>query len=825
MTKVEGGSLIDPKWKYLSASSHRRSNVSQYCPRQPYIPLTLLVSDFPASALVRRLQLTTVSHDQGTSDNPDNDGTYEGSHTYFDVEVKEPTGHVRIRCQRLQKNIRASLEPRKHILCWVLDQESSDTAQNYNFGPSENSNWLSVIRGGDTIQIIPMAEYPGWINFVLEAHIEIWVEIIDTIDLRRSLTQALGVQPLYRQLDVSQKETRLLIIEPSADRESDVLQISLTYIYLTNNDHVQYEALSYCWGGGHEQRPILLKGLGASQPATQTFISRNLFVALKALRYEDRVRIFWIDQLCINQSDPEERAEQVALMGDIYASAKHVRIWLGESGETVSNDLSIIQSISDVYSQAKVSVYSQAKVSREGVLVHDGSIDDTIQAGASITPYTSHWAIRTDGGYAMNNDSVFQRQWFERVWVLQEVWNTPKNCSALELSKRVTVMCGSTELPWPVILRAGQCLRSRNGSNYNALIPAIWTILFKHSNSSGDLTQDYIAFVPQPRSDILTVLINSLEMRATDARDKIFAVLAFGEETHRVAELPDLIKPDYGKSAERVYIDFTRWWIQHHRSLGILSGVHTLTGRTWLDGSKCRDFGASNAGRSTTSTIPSWSFWSDGRSEWRRATLGIGDRGTYRASGDMKIGIDLLGLTMPSRPHVLALKGIQIGVIRSTDYYPFYRRPLISEAMHQVYAEIFDPASTIGTWGHGKTQTHLPVMDHGQFPYHYFTHWRDVSRDSLDSSSGQTDPDAPDYLPCHGKCMFFTETGVGLCPDGSQTGDFVVILFASKVPHLLRPSNTPGEYHFVGECYMEGIMHGEAFEGNNILNEETFFLV
>ncbi|KAI4869999.1 HET-domain-containing protein [Hypoxylon rubiginosum] len=819
MDNVEKGSLINPSWRYLSASSHSRSNVSQYCPRQPYLSLTLPFSNFPASThIVRRLQLTTFSHDQGRSDSRNSDGTYEGSHTYFNVEVKEPTGHVRIQHDRIVRNIRACIEPRKHIVCWVLDDNNKppDAVQHDPLYSTDDGNWLSDIRGGDTIQVIPMAEYPGWINFIIEAHIEIWVGTIDTMDLGRTMAQAPAVWPLYQKLDGSQKETRLIIIEPSADRESDIIQLSLTHISLANSDCIRYEALSYCWGDGREQRPILLKGLEPSLPAIQVFISRNLFAALKTLRNEEIGRIFWIDQLCINQSDLEERAEQVALMGDIYAGAKHVRIWLGELDESAGKDFSTIQTISNAY--------SQANLSRGDVSAHSGGSSDTIPSGAPITPEISHKVIQTAGGINMQNDSVFQRQWFERVWVLQEAWNIPKSCSVLELSQRVTVMCGSAELPWTAILRAGQCLRSYNGSSYNALIPAIWMVLFKHQESSGDLAQDRITFVPQPRLDILTVLINALEMRATDARDKIFALLTFGEETHQVAELPDPIKPDYSKSVQNVYVDFTRWWIQHYHSLGILSAVHTLTGRTWLDGSKCQGFGAGNT---ETLDVPSWSFWSDGHSQWRRATLGIGDRGTYNASGDIKVNIGTLGLTMPLRPHVLALKGVRIGVLRSTIYYPFYRRPLISEAMHQAYAEIFDPASTIGTWGHGKTQTHLPLMDHGQLPYHYSTHWRDIPRESLDSTSGLTDPDAPDYLPCHGKCMFSTETGVGvgLCPNGSQVGDLVVILFGSKVPHLLRSSNTPGEYYFVGECYMDGVMHGEAFEGNNVLSEETFFLV
>lgn len=183
------------------------------------------------------------------------------------------------------------------------------------------------------MQIVPNAGYPGWINFVLEACIEVWIEIIENANLLRSITYTSSVLSMYHVLDGLRKEIRLVIIEPSMDLESDILQISLEHTYLTDNDHLTYEALSYCWVNAREHCCISLKGPDQSLPAIETSISRNLFLALKALRYERTARSFWVDQLCINQLDLEERAEQVALMGDIYTKAKHVRVWLGELDE------------------------------------------------------------------------------------------------------------------------------------------------------------------------------------------------------------------------------------------------------------------------------------------------------------------------------------------------------------------------------------------------------------------------------------------------------------------------------------------------------------
>jgi hypothetical protein len=78
------------------------------------------------------------------------------------------------------------------------------------------------------------------------------------------------------------------------------------------------------------------------------------------------------------------------------------------------------------------------------------------------------------------------------------------------------------------------------------------------------------------------MLIADLDMKATDPRDKIFALLAFGEETTPLSDLSELARPAYMKTTVQVFTDFTRWRIARHQSLWILSAVHTQLGRTWL---------------------------------------------------------------------------------------------------------------------------------------------------------------------------------------------------------------------------------------------------
>lgn len=62
---------------------------------------------------------------------------------------------------------------------------------------------------------------------------------------------------------------------------------------------------------------------------SQFLVTASLYEALSYLRYPDRTRTLWIDAVCINQDDIEERAAQVAIMRLIYTQADRVIIWLG----------------------------------------------------------------------------------------------------------------------------------------------------------------------------------------------------------------------------------------------------------------------------------------------------------------------------------------------------------------------------------------------------------------------------------------------------------------------------------------------------------------
>jgi hypothetical protein len=91
-----------------------------------------------------------------------------------------------------------------------------------------------------------------------------------------------------------------------------------------------YDALSYTWGVLDRSITVYeLDDTGSRR--LSLVISTNLAIALKYLRSECEHRMLWIDALCINQEDIQERNIEVKRMGEIYTRARKTLIWLGEA--------------------------------------------------------------------------------------------------------------------------------------------------------------------------------------------------------------------------------------------------------------------------------------------------------------------------------------------------------------------------------------------------------------------------------------------------------------------------------------------------------------
>ena len=131
---------------------------------------------------------------------------------------------------------------------------------------------------------------------------------------------------IYRALDPSIAEFRLLVLR--AGRAEDSIQAELQQACLKGplQPVPHYETISYCWGDSTDVATIQINQRSVWIPASAA-------AALRCMREARSDRVLWLDAVCINQADLDERAQQVGMMADIYSNSQGNLIYLGEETE------------------------------------------------------------------------------------------------------------------------------------------------------------------------------------------------------------------------------------------------------------------------------------------------------------------------------------------------------------------------------------------------------------------------------------------------------------------------------------------------------------
>jgi len=113
------------------------------------------------------------------------------------------------------------------------------------------------------------------------------------------------------QLDLKRKAIRLVAVLPS---DQSAL-ISCKFHIQMLQESISYTALSYTWGDASNPMGIVLDG----KPFK---VRKNLWQFLQKMRQQGSLELFWIDAICIDQENVQERNHQVSLMKDIYSKVR-----------------------------------------------------------------------------------------------------------------------------------------------------------------------------------------------------------------------------------------------------------------------------------------------------------------------------------------------------------------------------------------------------------------------------------------------------------------------------------------------------------------------
>jgi hypothetical protein len=645
-----------------------------------------------------------------------------------------------------------------------------------------------------------------------------------------------------RQLD---QDDSFRLLELQSGNPEDPITASLHDARL--NDPPSYEALSYVWGDASDVTPIQLSDGSSHRNLTITMlVTVNCHAALKRLRKLDQNRFLWVDAICINQGLIPERNHQLTLMARIYLTASRVVVYLGETADDSDLAMNWIRELDD--------------------------------SGGN--PWEIPREDRPSGPTDKSSlQTLFQRPWFNRMWVLQEI----------SLAKTAIVICGVQEVDWK--------------SFYH----------FYHWNTSERWLKDlpyslkYQASRKTTRSRfedpfetrLLKMLASARHCASTDPRDKLYGILPLlewesqkkkddsrdGEEavpqeqSDTVAPPSLVIKPDYALSPSEVFTDVATKLMQFFG----LDLLQEAVNPPLIDNlpSWAPDWTMIVARYDERKLYPTflWTGFSAGtkhenRPGWEQAYFRPTEQSnnmqhTWRTSihqsPNMKPMLQL-------HAHALRVGRIQnLGDICSVrdDLFPLEQWSSLSPNPEH-YTLVPKPKGISGEdetrWFNGPNPLspffRTLTADDVVYPevivqaVDLIRRYNGMGPLSSDDDASQTEtPTVKDKGPlakvfqgfphsykiqsqrilntCDGKRFFVTDSGfIGLAPGTSKEGDDVYVLEGASSPFVFRqldastfPDDSAAGHEdpavcLVGTTYIQGIMHGEIWEDFEIRGKE-----
>lgn len=365
---------------------------------------------------------------------------------------------------------------------------------------------------------------------------------------------------------------RLLSLQPGKNR--DPIRCRLNEADLATYSHhgmPGYEALSYVWGPQDDLTRIQINESGLG-------IGPNLLQALVDLREEGSPRLLWVDAICINQTDKEEKNTQVPLMKDIYTRAQRTICYLGPKDSIYTR-----RCYDMLEGLAQEATTLQAERQEAGMV----AMPETEPAFVNqfqTTPVESDLVRKYTLLGADGITDMASSTWWQRAWTTQE----------LLLSPKPIIMTGRYTMPWEdlrIAVDYGLHTQIWNPVRWGCftdliIVPYVST---RNLDTRLRLRKQRSPEQSHPDAsvkDFLHVLTQCRNRAAQDPRDKIYAFLGLlGDSRSHSNTLDDpsqwSIVVDYNVPVVDVYRQASVLILENLQNLDIL-GVCPASGQ--LDG-------------------------------------------------------------------------------------------------------------------------------------------------------------------------------------------------------------------------------------------------
>ncbi|KAJ6789722.1 hypothetical protein PWT90_00586 [Aphanocladium album] len=567
-------------------------------------------------------------------------------------------------------------------------------------------------------------------------------------------------------------------------KEADTLQCELG-VY-TRDSCTSYHALSYAWQHQNGSAPMIINGAVCN-------VAETVEQALRQLRQDEGAVLVWVDQICINQRDNEEKGHQVQQMHRTFSEASTVIAWLGMPFPD---------------SALLFRFFKQA-----GAAAHE----EQWQMLAELIEHADYLPVKD----AFRR--FCQRPYWSRLWVIQE----------FAVCARLRIVCGDASIDADgdfFALMAAEYPESPEEEDaeettaqadvQTAAVSQLEEMLTAPERSFADsLITRRDRYRPFPDSTenssdtFFRVLTTCLVLEAdynwpmaSDPRDRVFALMQLA------SDLQDFDKGfvDYAKSTEQVYHQTTATFLKQGH-VDVLSFCQFP--KRWTN-------------------LPSWVV------DWDTQVRSPAARepwfSKFCASGDSS---SKQSISHPQLGHA-TLRGVTVDTVReySAIWDPNWSVPLDHKAAASFIRDIkalcarsprirsreehVDALRIAICDGVGFNDmemdqdlgTYLSVVEEGFEDFEA----ADDCEDKIQGQGAASDCDfwyGEGLRRLHTRRPFLTSTGfVGLCPSHVAVGDIVCIFYGGQAPYIIRAVGD-GTYRLVGEAYVHGIMYGEFLKG------------
>ncbi|TLD09692.1 hypothetical protein PspLS_11381 [Pyricularia sp. CBS 133598] len=609
---------------------------------------------------------------------------------------------------------------------------------------------------------------------------------------------------------------RLLQLRPL---EAEEIQITCKLVKAALDADIRFKALSYTWGSPADTKHILLDG-------EQVLVTANLETCLRQLCdptekhwHEDGGRatlLLWVDAVCINQNDIAERSAQVLRMKKIYSSAEEVIVWLGIEAE---------------HSQAGIACISDTvDESFRIVLEDDGQPPHVFQdlVDTLVTKFHQLLSTGTSSPGLLGIADILGREWFSRVWVLQE----------LAMAARVSFRIGEAEIglgqlylacfgfsmviarDWRGVHALTQLLSDTVEKSMSAA--SVMMVLTEYKMNGelwvgkmegrADGCRGRGAFFP-----LETLLTTFQHQHASLPLDKVYSLLGISTDFAEGG-----IVPDYGLSTQQAYMEVFRAHLEKHDSLSLLS--------------QCR--GGGDAPEGIPSWVPRWNRVPESNERWPELPKGFieGSNGTkkptFYASKSIKLSSYPWWIDTTSKK--LHLRGVLLDQIVRLTERPSLSIPAQTEEFIINYAnflldelapeqEVRYPLTdeTVEEAAATTMVAKYTVQGGGVLTYAEATPER-VVKNGRKRWCSKENPRVAMILAMYiggWRLAVTSKEWFGLVPPETEQGDVVALLVGAPVLHVLRRESADGgltkgqeNWKLMGEAYVHGLMNGEGLK-------------